>query len=130
MFIRDAARTATPLGTVCRMLMASEERLRSLCFLHTLSQTNPLDLLDLEACILAHTNGLLVRYQRPFRVFGAVPQAKQHHILLSWAPVKPEIQLLETILVNLYPPSKRKPADDDEESTHASSEPACESAEV
>jgi hypothetical protein len=121
MFIKERAREATPLGVVCRTLLSADSRLKSLCLMHILKKHSTSDLVELEASILAMVNSLLLRHSRPMRALAISPNRRQHHIELVWATSRDGWKPQPTELINLYPPSKRKPDGEDDSSADTAS---------
>lgn len=121
MFIKERAREATPLGVICRTLINADARLKSLCLMHVLRKNSTADLVELEASILTIVNSLLLRHSRPMRALAITPNRRQHHIELVWATSRDGWKIQPAELINLYPPSKRKPDGEDEPSAATAS---------
>ena len=114
MFVHTLAQQPTPLGSICRELDQPHvrDRLRLLCLARITGSMKGYQLTDFEAGIVAAANGRLERFRRPFRILGLPPTVRQHHIELRWGHMEAGVLVEETQSVNLYPPSKRKPADE------------------
>ena len=112
MFLVDTAHQPTEVGEVCRALLCNLDLLRRMCFAYTAHGKSAEDSnLVLAHRVISVANAFQSRHRKALRILDVRPHtALQHRVTVSWLGDK-----MTSVTLNLYPPSKRKPTDDNAE---------------
>lgn len=116
-----------PMGLLGYALQHNQAMLRTMCFVDNEYGDARREEVEAAGLKVAHAvNALLSRTGRRVRVLSISPLPKRHHhIQVQWAtiesaedengePVEPKLQLQPIANLNLFPPSKRAQAEEDD----------------